>query len=218
MAELTARVTFDIADFQRGMLRALRTEIDTIFNRARRTIKIEISKVVRRAIEESPEYQEMLPGGELYGQVGVVDIQRILDRIVTIVTEDIRVDVIPSKTIGKVITTSIEVAILDTTYDRLLRIRGSSFISKNKKLVDWLSWLLLAGSRTLVVDFEYDESGKFESYSRTGTGIMRKSYGSEFSFPEEYAGTRDNNWLTRAIREAETNIVGIIQNNIQGRF
>jgi hypothetical protein len=67
----------------------------------------------------------------------------------------------------------------------------------------WLQWLLLEGNATIVRN--YTVSFGPNRFSRTGFALMRPSLQS-WKVPSEFAGTINDNWITRAIDGAESNI------------
>ena len=69
--------------------------------------------------------------------------------------------------------------------------------SKHIKHIDWLQWLLIEGDRILVQDHHFIPSYSYEK-SRSGKGFM--GGGGFWRVPPQYAGTIDDNWITRTIR------------------
>ena len=92
-----------------------------------------------------------------------------------------------------------------------------SYTSVNKKgeatLIPWLYWLLTAGSEN-VVDGHY--MAAIPGAGRSEMAIMIKEEGSTYSVDPEYAGTANDNWVTKTIRynfpEIRAQIIGILTN------
>lgn len=85
---------------------------------------------------------------------------------------------------------------------------STSYKSKGGK-VDWLKWLLEGGTGIILPDvrIKYDE---YDSPipSRTGQAIMVPGRG--WGVPTAFAGTTNDNWLTRTLAEYETEVEQII--------
>ena len=76
----------------------------------------------------------------------------------------------------------------------------------------WLRWLLLEGYKVLVVGFHF----RFQpGRGRSQLGYMRK--GGFWRVPPEYAGTADDNFVTRALRNPanERQIQSIFERHIR---
>lgn len=78
-----------------------------------------------------------------------------------------------------------------STYENLLS-SNFAFIRTETIIISWLNWLLKAGTQTIVFGYDYTPS----NYGRSGGGYMRK--GSAWRIPVEFAGTSDDNFITRA--------------------
>jgi len=75
----------------------------------------------------------------------------------------------------------------------------------------WLRWLLEEGFKVIVVGYSFS----FRDGGRSGGGIMEK--GGIWRVPPEYAGTRSNNFVTRALRnpENEKQIQRVLERHIK---
>ena len=88
----------------------------------------------------------------------------------------------------------------------------ASYQSKGGK-VDWLEWLLTAGTSEVISGYRV-MYGFFDT-SRTGEAIMVKSKTKGFSIDPMYAGTQDDNWITRSLKKVEGNISNLFQKVIK---
>ena len=82
----------------------------------------------------------------------------------------------------------------------------------NGHSIDWIDWLLNRGSQVVVSGFE----SVFvidASKSRSGLGFMLKTGGS-FRVDPKFAGTKDDNFLTRMIARSRKSIEDIIREEI----
>ena len=71
----------------------------------------------------------------------------------------------------------------------------------------WLQWLLLDGTKVLIDSHQVVIGPNLRS--RTSMAIMRP--GSGWSVPNEFAGTQNNNWLTRAIDSSSDSINNLLK-------
>jgi hypothetical protein len=65
-------------------------------------------------------------------------------------------------------------------------------------LVDWLSWLLFAGTARVVSDVRFQSYRREVRGSRAGYGLMVRRPPLGYSVPAQFAGTDDDNWFDRA--------------------
>lgn len=66
-----------------------------------------------------------------------------------------------------------------------------------RKTLPWLKWLLYDGNSYLVYNYEYLDV--VSDRSRSGRGIMVYEKGSAWRVPPEYSGTKESNWITKAL-------------------
>jgi hypothetical protein len=71
----------------------------------------------------------------------------------------------------------------------------------------WLEWLLLEGNKTIIS--KHSVSLRPSQFSRTGNALMIESNKS-WSVPSEFSGTSQDNWITRALDDAESDIENLL--------
>lgn len=71
--------------------------------------------------------------------------------------------------------------------------------SKSGSEIQWLRWLLTSGARVVIADYDV-EYGDFDA-SRSGQAIMKERSGAVWRVPLAFAGTADDNVLTRWLAE-----------------
>ena len=74
----------------------------------------------------------------------------------------------------------------------------------------WLKWLLEKGHSIIVVNYHFTPS----SGGRSGGGVM--STGGAWRIPPEFAGTLDDNFITRAFSGREGDIESIFERVLNG--
>lgn len=82
----------------------------------------------------------------------------------------------------------------------------------NGHSIDWMDWLLNRGSQVVVSGFE-SVFAVAASKSRSGLGFMLKTGGS-FRVDPKFAGTKDDNFLTRMLIQSRQSIENIIKEEI----
>jgi hypothetical protein len=80
-------------------------------------------------------------------------------------------------------------------------------------VVPWLQWLLLDGSKILIRDYAVQFGPN--SRSRTGNAIMISSEKQNWRVPSEFAGTVNNNWITRAIDRLDPILLNDIEKELE---
>lgn len=204
--------------FKREFLVELNKKIEKDLSKILNRIKEKSREIVRKALRNSPEYIALLPGGRLYGELGVFGSTEILKNIVDAIVSGMEFEVIPFRISGDKVTGGVRVSCLRKDYSEVLGIDGISFESENGYRIDWLKWLLFEGSREVVSGYQYTINARTGYYSRTFTGIMIDAqsnflYGvgtTGWGVPAEFAGTIQSNWLTRALKVPEKEIGELI--------
>ena len=95
------------------------------------------------------------------------------------------------------ISASIKLQMIQQDFADLLSLGSASFTSENNSQIDWLRWLLLEGDTIIITNYNFILGPN--PASRTGGGIMRKNGAGSWRVPPEYAGTVQNNWITRGL-------------------
>jgi len=78
-------IKFNDKEMQKSIVSALAITVEKQISRATPRIQRRIKELVRQAVEYSPEWQSLKPGGFLYGELGLsptVTLNEILDVIV----------------------------------------------------------------------------------------------------------------------------------------
>lgn len=191
-ASVSNKVLIEISGF---ITYAMKKIIPTVLNKTK--------ELVGEAIRNSPEYLALLPGGQLYGQVGLPNIVDVLEDIIKVLKDEIEIEVFPAIISFNSVSITMEIRILEDTYKGVLGVKDASFDSENGFVVDWLGWLLLEGQRKVVIGNDFIRRGG--PYSRTGFGFMVHS-DKGWGFSSPYSGTKNNNWFTRAFKGIEKKI------------
>jgi hypothetical protein len=184
-------------DIESKILTALLSDVTDMIKNSGNKISATIKNIVINAIQSSPEYQSLI-SGSLKAEFGIPDPERRLSELLNLWTKKVSVIYKPPKISNSRITTSFKLELIRADLSDVL---GSDIAivtdSLSGKSVHWLEWLSLAGDKTIIKDYTvvYGRNRR----SRTGLAIMRESVGSRWRVPAEFAGTINNNWITRSI-------------------
>jgi|LakMenEpi03Aug12_release.lakeMendotaPanAssembly.Ray.scaffolds.fasta_scaffold678460_1 hypothetical protein len=162
---------------------------------------------IKTALRQDIVYLELLNyiDGILYYDVGLSNAGQVAEQIVELVVSSIELRKLPARSndLG-----GIGLTVLKDGIQQILSLPMGSYQSKGGK-VDWLDWLLTAGTSEVISGYRV-MYGFFDT-SRTGQAIMVKSKTKGFSIDPDYAGTENDNWITRSLKRVEGNISNLFQ-------
>jgi hypothetical protein len=196
------------------ILEEISKRINVAIGKSLSKISEEFKSILKNSIQNQPEYFS-LKSGQLKYEFGIADASAI-DTIVSSISNSVSAQKIKPSVIGNGIKGGLKVLILnEKTVEGLIKTDLAS-VYNNGYYLPWLEWLLLRGNSPIVKRFEV----KFGRYptSRSGGAIMVSST-SNWSVPSVFAGTKSNNWLTRAIDNIDdSNVEKIIKNQIENNL
>ncbi len=180
--------------------------------------QLENSKVYRALINEviSPKSIGLL------GELGLSNPETTRDAIVQETVSQLSIRPMTVRSRYKSVTDfgGIEIVIIPSSFlYQLVSSPEASYMS-NENLVPWLYWLLFSGTEVVVADYQV-RYGTESKASRTQDAIMvpnSKGGSGGFSIVPNYAGTEDNNWITRAAYAALPKIQHEIEEAIKKAF
>ena len=212
---MAGSVQISLVETQR-QIEALITEqltkmVSPVFKRALNPIKSGVREVVHGAILNCPEMQS-LNGGALQWDIGLRSGQAadVVNGWANAVANSVIVEFKPIKIRNKSATGGIIIEIQPSDYSNRLgtdlraiwgdNMEDTTFIAEVDAIL--LSW----GDRILVVDYDID----YGNFGRSGGARMKKSKGGGWGIgrglsrvPPEYAGTIENNFITRALGNSQ---------------
>lgn len=208
---------------EREIVREAAKILEAALDAVKPEIKDRVFKLVHERIVASPEYSAMQPGGTLYGQLGVVNINEAVAQIIRRIADS--TDIVSNvKPAGKFLSGQLQISILKDDYSDLISLPLSKFVSENGHSVEWLKYLLLDGTQVIFHNYyfvAFGRNGKVFDVSRTKEGIMRNTGGSHrprWRVPAEYAGVAEDNWLTRALSDLPKLVTAVISKDLQKRL
>lgn len=189
------------------ILDSIQNYIQPKFIQATNNLSNSLPSMVEVAIKSQPEYQSLLSGA-LKFELGVPDAASRIDEIVQIWATGARANYgrISKSSIG--LSGSFSVDMIQEDYADILS-SGAAIVTDDISgiSIPWLEWLLLEGGKILIKNYTV----KFgpNNRSRTGFAIMVSS-SENWRVPPEFAGTKTNNWITRALENVEDQIVDLM--------
>lgn len=178
------------------------------------SIRKRLKEVVKLSLETTVEYNA-IAYGKLKAEFGIVNGAGRLDRIIDYFINTISVHFEKIKIIGNSFEGRITIGVIKDDLSGVLSLPEASVITENGHVLNFLRWLLLEGDKVIVKNYTIKNSPKD---SRTGTKIMIKNKSKSWSVPPEYSGTKDNNFVTRALENLEDSIDRIVEDEITKRW
>jgi hypothetical protein len=212
---------------------ALAVEINKRIKSRLDVAKTEIQAMVKKRLIEAPEYKSLMGDSttsSLRAHFGLISPISVVTPIIETWLNNIKLEHKEFKGVktGK-LKGSLKLSVIKSSYLDVKSLPTASYTSKpSNHLIPWLEWLLESGTTLLIKDygitFDINE-GSFQGLfrSRSGQAIMvgskdadnqlHKTFGLEplkgsfsWSVPPEYAGTKNDNWVTRALVGIEPQI------------
>lgn len=204
------RITSGIKKIQKDINAALARDVNVRMgrNKAKVLRAIQIASTVW--LESQPEIQSLrqtsVPGS-LSSVFGIPEGEAgpIVDQIVMAIVNSIELNVSRSNEFTK---TFIEVNFQPRNFNNILSISGTTVITENSGKLPWLEWLLTKGDAIVISGYYYSPS---YNKGRSGGGLMLP--GRSFRVPPEFAGTVEDNFITRTFNGKQEEI-GVILRRI----
>lgn len=207
---MTGTLTIELPNFPSEFKKNITREIQQVFNKKMPTVvkKIEsrLEVVLRRLIQDSSEYQALV-GGDLRGEIGLPD-PNVVEAVIDVWAQGITVQYKKTNALG-----TISIGMIQADYADVLSLPEASYAYASRDgntVIEWLRWLLLESTAVIVLDYNFAASNR----GRTGLGIMVKKDGGGWRVPAQYAGTANDNFVTRALVDIERSIDSIARQEI----
>lgn len=198
MSSLSVGIT--LLDFEDKLLEAMAKELNKMLRASLRVFETRVRELIEKAIKESPEYASF-QGGQLQAELGVRSPNPVIDSIISVLQSCVKATLNPLHVSGGSFNGGVSLMIYTGDLAKVLAVPGASFVSENAHTeIDWLNWLLTQGDRVLIQQWEFSPGGL--GRSRTGLGIMIHTK-QPWRVPAQFAGTEDDNWLTRSLSKLE---------------
>lgn len=193
------------------ILSGLQKILSKAINKCINNIESKIKSIIRSALQNEPEYNSLI-SGELRREFGIENTSNVdlaIDNMLnSIIIESAPVSISSVGLSGGIILKIIPkelVGIID---------QSSAFVVDSERgySLPWLEWLLTKGGSIIVRNFEVKYGAN--PRSRSGDAIMISS-GSSWRVPPQFAGTTNNNWITRALSTTENKILQLLRSEFE---
>ena len=180
---------------------------DRINKNKNRAIK-QLRNIIPSWIASSPEIQSLNQEGiafSLNSQFGLPAGQAAAatSAIIAAVSDSIQVNF---KKVPDNLRVTLEFGVQPINFANLLSIpEGTVFTQTNGTPLEWMDWLLNLGSTIIVAGYTYVP----EAEGRSGGGTMNAGFG--WRVPPQFSGTPDDNFITRALANRDSQLAPILQ-------
>jgi hypothetical protein len=177
-------------------------------SKAKNVVEKNIIILIQNQIISSPEYDSLI-NGQLKLELGIPDADRKIQELINIWISNTIVNYSAPRIVNNKIKSSFSIKMIRSNFNDVIN-QPSAFIEDNIRGYElpWLQWLLFDGTATIVDDYEVVIGAN--ARSRTGYAVMMPSSNS-WSVPAEFAGTVNDNWITRAIQRAKPDIEKLLE-------
>jgi len=204
--------TSQIADLIMGEIGAV---LNGVLSSSAKSIEGSIRALFVAAITGCDEWQS-LKSGQLRAEFGLPDdVDSRLSAILDIWVDQIIVDYKPvtGKTVLK---GGIILNMLKTDWLDVISSDAANIITRVGQVLPWLEWLLIFGDKIVVREFEVVMKGG--PTSRSGMALMVKKSTGRWRVPPEFAGTTNNNFVTKLLDKIADQISDMIEIEIEKRL
>lgn len=203
---IALKLTDSIPDITRNINQAIAEELNANVQKKISNISTQVKDLVSNAIESQPEIQS-LKDGALKGAFGIIDSDIAILNIMQSITSSIEVRF---KKFDSNLNGGVVVNVQPSSFSNLLGLPQGFTVYKSGVL-HWLDWLLLRGDTIIIADYQYNPK---TGLGRSGLGNMIT--GGSFRVPPQFAGSDNDNFITRALlsNEAESQIIKILEEAI----
>ena len=203
-------------EIQKMILKCFADTISSAITKRVNSIESRLLGILSNCIISSPEYQSVV-SGQLRGEFGIVDSHSALLRILNIWLNSIKVIPDPVRVSGSDLIGGLNITAIEADFSDVLSSSSASFVTEKGTKIPWLEWLLTAGTNIVVRDYKVSTNlNNFnKASSRTGQAIMVASSVQFYKVPAQFAGTIDDNMVSRAILGVEDIILDMIQEEVE---
>jgi hypothetical protein len=210
-------IRFDIAETNAQIFKlaanAIADEFNDVLSRAALPMEKRIRVLVQDAIEAQPEWYA-LNNGALVEEFGLTNPVAKINTVMRYWINSIVVLFNPFKISGGQLKGRFEISMIRADWSDVLTIPEALQITSKGQPLPWLQWLLIEGDKVIIREYELAQGKK---PGRAGGRIMIKTKG-RWRVPPQYAGTTNDNFVTRAIDSIAPDFEQIFIDEVTKRF
>lgn len=192
---ISIKIVDTISDITKNINSSLASMINAEISRKSQQIQQNVKELIDEWIITQPEIISLQSTSteSLAGQFGIPrqNVSSAIDGIITAIKESTTVELKP---FNNKLKGGLFIYVQPVDFNNVLSLDVGHVVYAGGDL-HWLNWLITLGSKVIVANYHYEASG---GSGRSGLGVM--SIGSSFRVPPKFAGTIDNNFITRALQ------------------
>lgn len=185
-----------------SILTAMQPHFQSVFDKTQISLQKIIPAKFKEALMSEPEYNSLV-GGLLKYELGVPDASSRIESIYDAWVSSMVIDKKPISIRASRLSGGFSINLIRSDFSDILSLPSATIIDNiSSSIIPWLRWLLLEGGKILVRNYKVQYGPN--SRSRTDNAIMIESSSENWRVPAEFAGTIQNNWVTRSIAKLDT--------------
>lgn len=193
------------------ILQILAKQVGSVLQKAATKITPKIQTLIDEALRQEPEYGSLI-NGQLRLEFGIPEPSSV-DAIVKKLAETATIKVQDVKVKNNGLSGGLSLTALErTSMGGLIDDNNALVVDSKGYSLPWLEWLLYEGNKPIIRNYEVKIGPN--PASRTGMAIMINS-DKNWRVPPAFAGTINNNWVTRAIDRVSNSVQKLIQESIE---
>jgi hypothetical protein len=211
--KISLKILENNTEIYNRILNAMLPHLQSVFDKTQKSLQKIIPTQFKEVFMSEPEYFSLISGALKY-ELGVPDAD---SRIESIYDAWISSMVIEKKTLsikGNRIGGGFAISLIKSDFSDILDLSAATVVdSISGSMVPWIRWLLLEGGKILVREYtvKYGPNPR----SRTDNAIMIRSSSQNWRVPAEFAGTIQNNWVTRCILKLDDIMYTTLQEELE---
>lgn len=195
------------------ILSAMIAYLQPIFDKVQSATQKILPTYVRQSLMAEPEYISLL-SGQLRSELGVPDADSRISRLFDAWSANVNLRKSPLSSRAGRLSGGFSLDIVKSDFSDVLSLPESTVIDDTSgSSIPWLRWLLLEGNKILVRNYTVQMGNN--PRSRTGSAVMVSSQKINWRVPAQFAGTINNNWITRAIDRLDDSLLQQIEKELE---
>ena len=178
---------------ERNIIKSAINHLNSRLNRLPSRITDHARALIKSALNASPATASLI-SGRLREEMGIIDASSELQNIFNAIAQTVNVTSSSARMRGSNIGMKIRLTAVPFDLNSIIGDVGS-YTTEKGATIPWFQWLISAGDRIIVRDYEVE--GGHPQASRTGDMIMRKNR-KGWRVPPEFSGSPNNNFVTQA--------------------
>lgn len=213
--KFTLQLVDSSSEIQKNILATLTKILDQAIRESIKETSEKVKDIVKRALQTEPEYSS-LKNGELRYNFGISDASNV-DIVIDKLVDTLQISVKSIQNGPKGLSGGYEINMINSQdFGGVLNTDAAMVVDeKGGYKLPWLEWLLLRNNEFIIKNYEIQLGPN--PASRTGNAIMVKSNDS-WRVPPAFAGSQENNWITRALEKVDKEIVMAMENTLVSKL